>query len=94
MGRGHDGAGNWHTTYTAMPHFITNRLRSVFFEDTRYMEFDLCAERGQDIVDVMIAVGPNDAAGFETSVSRSGRSCMWRVVSSHFKRSHDTDRNQ
>ena len=36
----HNAAGNWHTTYTAIPHYISTDLRSVFVNDTRYMTFD------------------------------------------------------
>ena len=36
------GAGGaWHTTYAAVPHYITSRLRSLFFENSEYMVFDL-----------------------------------------------------
>ena len=36
----HNAAGNWHTTYTAIPHYITNYMRSMFMDDTRYSEFN------------------------------------------------------
>lgn len=33
--------GNWHTTYAALPHYVTASLQSVFFNQSAYAEFDL-----------------------------------------------------
>ncbi len=36
------GAGGaWHTTYAAVPHYITSRLRSLFLENSEHVVFDL-----------------------------------------------------
>ena len=32
--------GSWHTTYTAIPHYVTSEARSVFLTDFAYGEFD------------------------------------------------------
>jgi sulfoquinovosidase len=32
--------GNWHTTYTAIPHYVTSAARSVFLTNYSYAEFD------------------------------------------------------
>jgi hypothetical protein len=37
----HNAAGNWHTTYTSIPHFLTSDIRSMYLNDTRYMELDI-----------------------------------------------------
>ena len=37
----HLASGNWHTTYSAIPHYITSNYKSVYVNDTRYMTFDL-----------------------------------------------------
>lgn len=33
--------GNWHTTYAPAPHYLTNRMRSLFLETHAYSVFDL-----------------------------------------------------
>ena len=37
-------AGSWHTTYTAIPHYITHKARSVFLTNYTYSEFDFTEE--------------------------------------------------
>lgn len=38
------GAGGaWHTTYAAVPHYLTSELRSLFTENSEYQAFDLRA---------------------------------------------------
>jgi alpha-glucosidase len=36
--------GGWHTTYSAVPHLLTSRLRSLFLENTELSIFDLRAD--------------------------------------------------
>ncbi|MBI3396634.1 MAG: alpha-glucosidase [Spirochaetia bacterium] len=50
--------GDWHTTYAAVPHFITSRARSLFLENYEYSEFDLRRENA-----VTIGVFSNDLRG-------------------------------
>ena len=49
----HNAAGNWHTTYTAIPHYISKSLCSVFVNDTRYMEFDF-GKKESGLLEVML----------------------------------------
>jgi len=37
-------AGSWHTTYTAIPHYITHKARSMFLTNYTYSEFDFTEE--------------------------------------------------
>ena len=37
-------AGSWHTTYTRVPHYITNYRRSLVLESLEYAVFDLTLE--------------------------------------------------
>ena len=37
-------AGSWHTTYTAIPHYVTHKARSVFLTNYTYSEFDFTEE--------------------------------------------------
>ena len=37
-------AGSWHTTYTAIPHYVTHKARSVFLTNYTYSEFDFTKE--------------------------------------------------
>jgi alpha-glucosidase len=37
-------AGKWHTTYTAIPHYVTHKARSVFLTNYTYSEFDFTHE--------------------------------------------------
>ena len=32
--------GRWYSTYTAIPHYISSRSRSLFVSSTSYLEFD------------------------------------------------------
>ena len=34
-------AGSWHTTYTRVPHYITNYQRSLALESLEYAVFDM-----------------------------------------------------
>ena len=36
-----DSGGNWHTTYSAIPHYTTSESRSFFLENSEYSIFDL-----------------------------------------------------
>lgn len=46
--------GSWHTTYAAVPHYITSDLRSLFLENYEYSVFDL---RDDDRVRVEVFSG-------------------------------------
>ena len=35
--------GSWHTTYSAIPHYVTSKARSVFLTNLSYAEFDFTA---------------------------------------------------
>jgi hypothetical protein len=37
----HGAAGNWHTTYASLPHYITDGMQSILYNHSRYAEFDL-----------------------------------------------------
>ena len=37
----HGEAGNWHTTYASLPHYMTDGMQSMLFNHSRYGEFDL-----------------------------------------------------
>ena len=37
-------AGSWHTTYSAIPHYVTHKARSVFLTNYTYSEFDFSDE--------------------------------------------------
>ena len=50
----HNAAGNWHTTYTAIPHYITSLSRSMFVKDTRYMTFDFASNPTQCNVTIIV----------------------------------------
>ena len=42
MNWGFNGAGgNWHTTYTAIPHYISSRSNSILIEGNPFAVFDL-----------------------------------------------------
>lgn len=36
-----DGGGNWHSTYTSVPYYITSKARSVFLENYEVSVFDM-----------------------------------------------------
>jgi hypothetical protein len=38
-----DSGGNFHTTYSAIPHYTTSQLRSFFLENSEYSVFDMSA---------------------------------------------------
>ena len=44
-------AGDWSTTYTAIPHYITNQNRSLFLENYHYSLFDLSR---RDVVELRV----------------------------------------
>ena len=35
--------GSWHTTYSAIPHYVTSQLKSFFLEGSNYATFDMTA---------------------------------------------------
>ena len=37
----HEAAGSWQTTYSAVPHYVTNRVRSFFLDESYFSVFDL-----------------------------------------------------
>ena len=42
--------GSWHTTYTAIPHYVTSKARSVFLTNFSYGEFDFTDDDEVSIV--------------------------------------------
>jgi hypothetical protein len=50
----HEASGNWHTTYTAIPHYVTSNLKSVYVNDTRYMTFDFGNTNGNKVTIMVI----------------------------------------
>lgn len=42
-------AGSWHTTYTAIPHYVTHKARSLFLTNYTYSEFDFTDEESVTI---------------------------------------------
>lgn len=46
--------GSWHSSYAAVPHYLTSELRSLFLENTEYSAFDL---RREDRVRVEVFSG-------------------------------------
>lgn len=53
----HGSGGNWHTTYSPIPHYMTSLNRSVFLENTQYSQFDFSAD---DSIDVQVVTGVVD----------------------------------
>ena len=74
----HNSAGNWHTTYTSIPHYLTSDLRSVFVNDTRYMTFDFAKDYSNYSVDVTIIVGLGEENAKTQAVAAENPS-PWRV---------------
>lgn len=37
----HDSAGSWQTTYSAVPHYVTNKVRSFYMAESFFAVFDL-----------------------------------------------------
>jgi alpha-glucosidase len=65
----HNSAGNWHTTYTAIPHYLSSELRSVFVNDSRYMTFDFADDHSLDSVCVTVMVGTGASYDSSSPVS-------------------------
>ena len=53
-------AGKWHTTYTAIPHYVTHKARSVFLTNYTYSEFDFTEE---DSVTIRVAAPTGAISG-------------------------------
>jgi len=54
----HNAAGNWHTTYTSIPHFLTSDIRSMYINDTRYMELDIGVDDSTKMnITVIVGIG-------------------------------------
>eukprot|EP00466_Bigelowiella_natans_P005925 jgi/Bigna1/49856/estExt_Genewise1.C_580056 len=63
--------GSWHTTYSAIPHYVTNRHRSLHLDTGLYSVFDLSQDRS---VEITVARGDditNAASGSSSSSSSS-----------------------
>jgi len=51
--------GSWSTTYSAIPHYVTSKLNSLYLKTHLYSAFDL---RGDDSVEVSVARNPSSSS--------------------------------
>ena len=61
----HGAGGNWHTTYTAIPHYMTSEMRSLFLDDyhVAYFDFVHSGVVEVEIVHPFVGTGPAPATG-------------------------------
>ena len=66
----HVASGNWHTSYTAIPHYISSSLKSVYVNDTRYLTFNF-GNTNKNKIEIMAITNITESSSSTTTTDVS-----------------------